>query len=523
MNELILADPRGRPPSTVSARDLLEIGFRHVRLMVFAFIGLFVAVVLAMLVWPWPYHSEMKILVRKDRVDPVVTSEATERPVLVEGITEQDLNSEVELLRSRDLLEQVVIGLGLHKQPDSWLRRLKDRVSGVPSGPEAEPLRIARATLNVEQRLTVEPIQKTSLIRVSFESGDPELSARVVRTLGEKYLDKHLAVRRPAGVADFFEQETVRSREQLDAAKAKMEEFSRSSGVVSATAERDAALLQATDLEHRLSETRAELAAVEQRVSVLQAERARTPERTSTESREASARLQELQRSKLLELELKRVELMRVYQSTYPLVVEVEQQIATTREAIALAERAPIQERATDVNPTYEWINTELEKARSEQGALQARVASLQSALTTTRGKAQTLDRLALESRDLERDLKTAEDNYVSYRQKQEEARISNALDTRRIVNVAVAEPAAVPLRSTRPGSMLIMVLAGLVATAGSLGLVFVFDTLDPSLRTPNEVYAVLDAPVFASFADDRSLPASYRPVPRRITDGKQR
>ncbi len=509
--------PARRP---VSARDVLQMAFRHQRLIAVAFPAILAAILVPVLLWPWPYRAEMKILVKQDRVDPLVSSEVSQRTMEARGVSEQDLNSEVELIKSRDLLERVVVSTGLHLGSGSWMANLRNRLTGRPSESADSTARILPAALALRSALTVEPVQKTSLISVSYDSKDPELSARVLKALAQNYLVKHLEVHRPVGMLDFFSQETERYRAQLDAAKARMAAFSNSEGVASASAERDAAVRQLTDLTQQLSETQALLAAARERLSVLNAQQGRTPARTSTDSREASARLQEVQRSKLLELELKRIELMRVYQPDYPPVVEVEQQLTATREAIARAERSPIREEATDVNPTYEWLTTESAKARSDLGALEARRASLSGLLSAARDRALKLDRLALLSHDLEREIKSAEENFVTYQRKQEVARISSDLDARGIVNVAVADPATVPLAPDRPSRLLMLLLAAVAATLGSLGLAFAADLLDPSFRTPGEVYTLLDVPVLASFPRDPGRPPAI--VSRQRPDGGQ-
>ena len=73
------------------------------------------------LLLPRKYEAEMKILVNRERVDPVVTSnpEAQAGPSIVPVVSEEDLNSEVELLKSRDLLEKVVVACGLAKDAPS--------------------------------------------------------------------------------------------------------------------------------------------------------------------------------------------------------------------------------------------------------------------------------------------------------------------------------------------------------------------------------------------------------------------
>src|ERR1700691_4402665 len=60
------------------------------------------------------YKAEMKILVRKERVDPVVTTGQNSTPELQQSmsVSEQDLNSEAALLNGDDLLRDVAIQAG---------------------------------------------------------------------------------------------------------------------------------------------------------------------------------------------------------------------------------------------------------------------------------------------------------------------------------------------------------------------------------------------------------------------------
>src|SRR5438067_1802650 len=65
------------------------------------------------------YQSEVVFLLERDRVDPLVTPEQTSSPqVLNGGITEEEVNSEAALLRSQDLLHEVVLRGGLAQNLD---------------------------------------------------------------------------------------------------------------------------------------------------------------------------------------------------------------------------------------------------------------------------------------------------------------------------------------------------------------------------------------------------------------------
>ena len=104
----------------------------------------------------------------------------------------------------------------------------------------------------------------------------------------------------------------------------------------------------------------------------------------------------------------------------------------------------------------------------------------------------------AVEQDELARNLKAAEEKYLLYVNKREEARIADALDQGGILNVTIAEQPRVPAlraRSEWGFGLLGILLAGPM----SLGLVFAADYLDPAFRTPEEVVAYLETPVLAS------------------------
>src|SRR5438445_8647514 len=99
-------------PPRSTLRDWAGLGFRQRRVIVSSFLLILGAVVLITLFTPRQYEAELKILVKGERADPLVTPEKDSimpRP----EVTEQDVNSEVELLKSRDLLEKVVLASGV--------------------------------------------------------------------------------------------------------------------------------------------------------------------------------------------------------------------------------------------------------------------------------------------------------------------------------------------------------------------------------------------------------------------------
>jgi uncharacterized protein involved in exopolysaccharide biosynthesis len=482
----------GKATFGFSLRDLLAIGFRHKRVVVLSFCGMLSGAILAVVLQPPEYRAHTKFLIERERLDPVI-SPGVSTPQMFSGeVSEEELNSEVELLESADVLRQVAVSCGLD-QRKSFL--------GSFLGAEDEPTRIAKAVARLQKALKVEVVRKSNVISVGYAADNPQLAVRVLSTLGDAYLKKNVEVHRPPGQFEFFDQETEAYKNNLSDAEAKLKVFSSEDDGVAPQMARDITLQQLNQFRATLQQTRAEIASTEERIRVLEKQSGTTPQRLTTQARQTDdAQVLEGLKNTLNSLELKRTELLTKYQPGYALVQEVDKQIADTRASIAGEESRPIREETTDRNPTYGWIDEELAKAKADDSGLEARAASLQAIVSKYTAKAQELDEKGIAQQDLLRTMKTAEENYLMYQRKREEARMTNALDQTRILNVAIAEqPTAPTLPSNSPWTLLIV--GGLLAVIVSLGTAFTLDYMDSSFRTPAEVLSELNIPVLGAIS----------------------
>jgi len=409
-------------------------------------------------------------------------------------VTEEELNSEVELLKDDDVLRRVVQSTGLAAH--DWLRRLRPH--------ESHAAQVERAAKKLAGRLKVEPIKKTDLIAVSYDSPDPQLAALVLQSLTSTYLEKHMEVHRPAGQLRFFDLQTEESRRQLEAAKAQLIGFTNRHGVVMAAQQRDLLLQRLEETDASYKQTQAEMSECGRRVQELEAQLAKLPERTVTQIRTAdNPELLRTLKASLLDLELKRTQLLTKFEPSHRLVREIEQQIVQAKTAIAAENLAPVRDETTDQDANYSWARGELQKAQVEMKGLEAREATTREHLGEYRALARQLGEEAITQDDLTSSEKAAEENYLLYVKKREVARMGDALDQGRIVDVAIAEQPVVPALPVWPAS--VVVLAGFFAalTSGT-GAAFAADYLDPALRTPEEVLACLEIPVLASLPIER-------------------
>lgn len=478
--------------NSLDKREIVAAVFRHKRLAMTCCAAIVLGALLAALLLP-KYEARMKLLVKRERIDPIVAPEQGTQVQIQNTVSEEEMNSEAELLKADDVLRKVVVANGLQAKEGGLLH----------SGSEEE--KIAGAVRHLRSKLNIDPGRKTSLISVSYESRNPKLAAAVLRTLGNAYLEKHMEVNRPHGQLAFFEKQAVDTKQGLSDAEAKLGQFAKQNGTVAPEIERDITLQKLNEFKFSLEQTRASIHETQNRIAELARLQTTTPDRITTKSsRSDNPQLLQQLKSTLLNLELKRTELLTKYQPTYRAVQEVEKQIADTKASIASEDARPVREEVTDQNPTHEWIRSDLAKAKADLTSLQARERVTASSIKEYEDRAQKLEAAGLQQQDLLRNQKEQQDNYLLYARKREEARITEALDQGKILNVAIAEKATPPALPAHPAWMyaLFGALAGLVFSAG---LVFVAEYTDSSFRTPDEVNSNLGIPVLAAIPREPS------------------
>src|SRR5438445_8486917 len=395
-----------RKPAPVPAPTLRDIGavlFRQRRLWTISF-GMVLLAVFLYVIFASSYQAEMKMMIRRGRLDPVMAPTPTQTPQFADQqISDAELNLQVELLRDEQILLTVVQNAGL-AQGQSWFEKFRG---------DDPDTRLARAVRKLGKRLTVEPIRKTDLIEITYSASDPEPAAKVLDCLASAYLERNLQVRRPSGETNFFEQQALESRQKLEDAEFQLMDFSNNEGVVSAALERDIALQKLSEADATARQTRIAIAETVQRIRMLESDLHSLPERTTTVMRNAdNPQLLEKMKSKLLELELKRTELLTKYEPSYRLVQEVDQQIAEAKASVAAEEQAPLRDQTTEPDPNHGWAKAELMKAQVELTGLEARALETAKLVTNYQQSAKRLGDHAIEQARLLQNLKGAEERY---------------------------------------------------------------------------------------------------------------
>jgi len=485
---------------TLTLRDMLGPLFRNWLAVTITFCA--ISVIAIWVAWGWANHyyvATMQVVVARERSEPTVSGQQ-ESVVVGNGsaVTADEVASEIALLQGRDMLEEVARICKLANQDGSHGDSLTKSDSHDLELKNAQALE--RATNGLAANLRADAQKASRVIDVKYgQVGAPETPACVLQTLGKLYLAKHLRLQRPAGSFEFFAEETTKYQQALADSENRLANFSRSEGVAAPDILRANMAQQLVAAQASLYQARQAIAADQQRLEDLKYQMRGTPSRSSTAevTNSADILLQQLQ-SSLLASQVKRIQLATKYDPSYPLVKEVDEEIAQTQQAINQAEDVKYVNTTTDRDPTFEYLREDQAKTEADLASHQATATELLNTILGMQSKMVNLDEKAVKQAALVRETKANEGNYLLYLTKREQERTSDALDDKRIANVAIAVPAEVPaLPAHNPYSL--MIAGFFFAALGGIATGYLAELIDPSFHTPAEVEELLKITVLAA------------------------
>jgi uncharacterized protein involved in exopolysaccharide biosynthesis len=482
--------------NSISLRDGAGALFRRKGLIIFIFAAVVLGTAVVTFLLPNKYDSRIKILVKNQRVDVAITPEQTTggpASAVENEVSENQINSEIELLTSKDLLTQVVTECGLAKTAKGWF-------SGTPT----QAVAVEKAVNALAKDLVITPVRKANVITITYSSDSPQVSAAVLKKLGELYLEKHLKLNHPTGASDFFTNRADEYETQLKQAEQQMTDFQQSNNLVVLSQQKELTLQKTADAKSKLLESETALNEATNRIARVEQQLASIPKRVITQSRQLPNQYSaERLNTMIVELQNRRTQLLTKFRPEDRLVREVDEQIRTTREALMKAEQKTAVEENTDLNPLRQTLETELSRARLEQTGARARRDTLSGQLQQYEAALKKLEGDTVKHNDLQRQVKESTDNYQLYAKKREEARIADELDRQKITNVSIAEAATVAQIPSSPNRGVNLVLGVFLAAFLSLGSVFSVEMLSDAVHTPRQLEALTGGNVLATVPEN--------------------
>ena len=446
-------------------------------------------VALVTLLMPRQYESRMKVLVKNERADLVVSPDARNGGQPHGDVSETQVNSEIELLTSNDLLAKVVRSC-----------RLYEHLGAVQAAGDPQPRAFERAVNKLQHDLKITPVRKANIIQISYLAASPELAASVLKELSSSYLDAHLSIHRTAGTTEFFQNQATHYETQLRDAENRLSDFRRQNSITLIAEQKDLMLRKAMDADTALREADAALAEATSRAHELRTQVAAQDHRIVTQSRVVPNQYSvERLNTMLAELENRRTQSLMKFRHDDRVVLEIEKEIADTRSALDRASKLSSVEQVTDVNPLRQNLEADLARAELQEAGLKARRGSLAGNVTAYRARLTQLEDVTIGNETLQRSVKELEENYLLYQRKQEEARIADSLDQQKIANVAIAEKPTEQHLPAKPNVLLNLALGVFLAGFVSLGAAFGAEYSNATFHTASDLESATNVPVLAT------------------------
>ncbi len=448
------------------------------------------------------YTASSQVLIEYEEI-PYIRTDIGTQPTAPRQITDRDVRSQVEVIRSPDMALKVLNRLGLIgsrefdplKKGLGPLARLKIALGFSPDPRRQTPEQRALRIWN--KRLKVYDLPKTRVIVIEFSSSSPKIAADVANTLAEFYIEQTRSTRlAKTGEArtwlrqqiDKLRREVVKAEKAVESYRARAglfqgvqsklhnQELSElSAQIVRAAAERSQAEAKARAIRQLLKQGR-----VENSADVL------------------SSRLIQRLREQQAQVRRRLAELSTIYLDNHPRVRAVRREMADLKRQIN-----------AEARKIAESLEQQARIAAAREAELRARQAKLKS-----RVSAASLDEVKL--RELEREAKAQRSLLESFLARYTDALTRNDAQAlpgmARIISRAI--PPAAPSFPRMGPIMLLSVLAGLVL---GLGLAFILEVM-AAVQRAEELAQVPDTPLsHAPHAAQPHAPQPYAPQPHAM------
>lgn len=472
-------------------RDILHVVFKRKRLIVALFFAVSLPGIIATVLQKPTYEASAKVMISSERQDATV--QPTDLTRLEDWkLNESLVNSEVHVIKSRDLLDTVVRQLA--RGDDGAIKKT------------AADQSFGRQVIALTNKLVVTPIKSSNVIRIDYDSTSEEQATQIVNRVVDEYLSYHAEVHGSATrqLPRFYEERQRDLEKDLHDTEQKLLEYTYRTGVVDPKAEIGLAIKAASELNGVIREVSLNAAGQEERVRALHEQIGEQPELVKqSQSLSVNPVVSQLS-THLLDRQVDRVSLERKYMEGERMLKDNAAEIAALREQLSTEARERptiVSNEQIKLNPLRENLVRELLDREGDLRSLRARQATLEEDKRAAGARLVQLKTDAMDYDRLQQQVDQKRTTYDSYVKKAQEATVSKAMDDQQLVNVQVVQRPALPLprADTQRVTLTLSLVAGLlVGLAGAFGREY----MSRSLRSEYDVQRHLGMPLLASISE---------------------
>jgi len=495
--------------------NLIEIPFARKYSVLVCLLGSLLLGWVAILVWPRTYvsHSELLFQIGRESValDPTVTTGQT---LTLQKSQEEDINSALQILQSRRVLEMVVDklgedailagslpGSGPEKAPSLMIRTTRTVRSVVDVCTTASGLRDdisnhEMAILELSGSIEYEAPKKSTVITVEAVSKTPEMAQAISQSVVDSFLELHSRTMQTKGSRDFFIAQTASATTRLEEAQNKKRKFLEERKFVSIDARQNIMKEQMSSIEMDLLTMQRELEQTLAKSRQLDIDIIKLEDITVSTEQENTGTNWGALRQQVYSLELQELKESAKYADGHQTLEATREELVGARKILDEFKKTEPRDKNTVPNPLKQKLQEEMKLNDSNIAGLRSAIEQRRSQLTTLEGEVSQLLQDGSEISQIERDIDQYESSLRHLREKEEEARVIDELRTGGISSVSQFQPATFVERPIKPNKKLLMASFVMLGIASGLGLAFMRESNSGAIRTANQATQRLEVPV---------------------------
>jgi uncharacterized protein involved in exopolysaccharide biosynthesis len=479
------ADNAARYPQLELVPKILNVFFKWKWLIVLCAFAVAVPAAVATLMKSPSYQVTTKVIIKNARTQMAMNLSPNAERVLTWPVTPQSLNSEIQILRSQDLL------LGAIRDSNYPL---------LDPGVEDTPVTRERALQSLRLKMSFTPVPDSNVIEVSMLAGDSAAATRLLNALTALYLKKHATLHAGGdNTSQFFEQQVTFHRARLDAASRQLELFQEKDNIVSIGQEMELNLAKLTTMESAMKDLAAEIESMSKEAVALEQQIKDLPDEVTKEKQVIVNPEVTSMRTKLVDLERQRDELLQRYTPKSRFVMDKEAELATLRKAMQDREQTVVGGTVVSQNRLKDALQQQLLQKQASRDAAVAKRRAIAQEKKSYEARLDILKDRTFDLGRLRSDFDLARETYLMYEKKAEEARVSRAMDEEKIVNASIVQEAMQPLLPQPRGLLLTTAASGVGGLVLGIAAAFVLEFFNLTMKDEQDVERFLQVPVLAT------------------------
>ena len=397
----------------------------------------------------------------------------------ISGQNSEYLQTQFEILKSRELAKRVALELNLidnqefnpyhpaNKKTVS-LGVLKEELWG-PSEPPT-PEAIEHATIDsFWGAVSVSPIRKTQLVNVSVESQSAELAALAANSMSRAYVESQMEAKvgMTQQAASWLSERLGGLKQKLDDSELRLQKYRDENNLIDVEGVDTLVAKELDEITKRLVEAKARRLEAESVYQQLKSVGEYSYENLSSLPLILSNNFVSRLRENETKAELKVSELSKRYGPLHPKMVAARSDLDAAKESVL----AQMKRIANGIEKDYTSARI---KERSLQQAMNDKVEDVRD-----------INKVEFKLNEYSREVRANRELYETFFNRIRETTETGDLQT---ANARITDPAVVPKIPVKPKKSLIVVLVALVSGMFGVGLAFMLDALDATVKNPEDV-----------------------------------